>query len=357
MAVSDLARPVALRAAAAAREGMALAAVWWNDILSYLSPEHRARLAKLLDHGDPVLITGDRDRGFVVDGVPLESAQPDRLRLISLLIETQAVMRRRLDVPQAVATELAAALRMNLETWTPFSEGDVYALARPIPESRSGPGSATIRIEIRCVARRAVDDRIAALADLKDLTPDALRLGDPAFEIARPTAKRSAMLRRQRWLLGLGALAVAEVATLHALVSGRQSDRIAGLEAEQERLTRALRQKAALGRKATEARESLRTIAAQFDARQSVSRALEVLASALPADTRIREIAFSRDRAEGTLVVAGAADLDIAGVLAPTGLFQTREIAADAASAGGPRLYSVVFALAGWIPNDRRPRR
>lgn len=356
MALRDLVRPAALQTRAAARDGMALAAVWWDDVLSYCGPDRRARLARRFGPDAPVLVTGDPERGFHVDGEPPDAARPERGRLVCLRIEMQAVMRRQLEVPRAAAASLDAAVSMNLETWTPFSEGEVYARARPLPENRSSPSSATVRIEIRCVARGEADGRIEALAR-HGIVPDTLQLGDPTFELARPTPKHRAMLRRHRWLLALGALVLAQGGILHTLVAGRQSDRLAGLQAEQERLTRVLKQKAALGRRTEQIQASLRIIADQFDARQSVSRALAVLAGALPADTRINAIAFNRDRADGTLTVAGAPDLDLAGVLGPTGLYKTREIAADAASPDGQRLYAVAFALAGWVPNDRRSHR
>jgi len=334
-----------------------LAYIWRNDILSYLSPARRSRISRLLGPSNAILITGDRSTAFNADGSRLAMLDPSaRERVVSLRVDATDVMRRQLDVPRALAARLDAALTMNLETWTPFCEADVYALARPIPEHGANLNAATMRIEIRCVPRGVIDDRVEALSAC-GLEPDAIQLGDPDFEILRPTAKLRSLQWRRKALIALGGLALLQGAVLHVFIAGRQLEEIESLEADQERLTQALRQKATAGKQTARAHEALTRIAARFDRDQSVSQALQILAAALPADVIIREIAFNRDRAEGTLTLGGTKDLDIAGLLGRTEFYKAREITSTGTSDPGQRLYSVAFGIARWTSNETRSRR
>lgn len=337
-----------------------LAGVWVQDLISFVPAGKRARWAQALGLRGPLVIGLDLDGGFrEVHGShePLslqEIASRTRTRALVLRIEEGRVLRRRLDLPSAVAARLDSALDINLQTWTPFDAEEVYAVASPMAE---GAQPSTLQaVELRCVLRSGIADRMEALQCL-GLDPDAIELGETRFLLPRPTLKRRTT-RRRLWLAtSLTLLLFVQGITAYAMLANHQRDEIAQLEAAHREYLGALRQQAKADKDATARQDDMRRMAARLEDRNSFSQALHHLGMVLPQDAMIQEFEANRDRAGGHAVILGPPDMDVAAILATTGFYRVGDLSVQPGTDAGRRTFFAGFTVIPWLQaNERGPR-
>src|SRR5690348_4602153 len=299
---------------------------WWGGELAALLP---ARLRAHLRRGPEVLLLGADPDGLRVrrertgnllaqiepNAAPEErraafaracrDIDPSDRRLVLLLPPTFA-LRRRLQLPQAAASDLRRVVGYEIDRQTPFKPEQVWYDVRVL-DAAAAPGQ--LAVELIAVPRAEVEPLLARLLGI-GVVPDAVDVGNDAnpangrlgVNLLPPAQRPRRAHPRARANLIMGAVCIVLAVIVMLQWLGNRQSALNAMQAQVDALHAQARQATVLREQLVDAAGASGFLAARKRATPSPLTVLGDLTRRLPADTWLQR--FSLD-STGQLTLQG----------------------------------------------------